>query len=148
MLQERSQAVRATILAKAEHLGDGFLTDMQAAEQTSTARLQQILDDKNLSDAERKKQLLEEERRFHEEVKVAEAAARQAAREAEKLKGDQQETFTKADEEVTKQSNDVKETYSGQSKAELMARAQENDEVGTMYTHAEVMVDTLDHLKR
>ena len=32
----------------ARHLGDGFLTDMQAAEQTSTARLQQILDDKSL----------------------------------------------------------------------------------------------------
>ena len=29
-----------------------------------------------------------------------------------------------------------------------MARAKENEEVGTMYTHAEVMVDTFDQLKR
>merc|ERR1719478_916093 len=104
--------------------------------------------EKELTAAEREKQLRAEDKKLQADMLAKEKEALLAARNVDDMGDRQQATQEETSTAVTSTTNEAKWEETARAKSEIGATQQETQEMHSMMTHAEVVVDMLDQVKR
>merc|ERR1719478_1021371 len=104
--------------------------------------------EKELTAAEREKQLRAEDKKLQADMLAKEKEALLAARNVDDMGNRQQAGGEETSTAVTASTNNAKWEETARAKSEIGATQQETQEMHSMMTHAEVVVDMLDQVKR